>query len=72
MSGVQYATWHWEWMLVKGHNPVSVDGKSDNNDICQMFSDKYYKLYHMMLIYFRRLRIKLIKGYWIKIVVIVM
>ncbi len=29
----------------KRSQPVSVDGKADNNDICQMFTDKYDKLY---------------------------
>ncbi len=28
--------------------PVSVDGKADNNDICQMFSDTDDKLYNSM------------------------
>ncbi len=30
----------------KRSKPVSVDGKADNNDICQMFSDNYDKLYN--------------------------
>ncbi len=50
----------------KRSQPVSVDGKGEHNDICHIFSDKFDKLYivyHMMLIYFRRLSIKLIKRY---------
>ncbi len=30
----------------KRSQPVSVDGKAENNDICQMFSDKFDKLYN--------------------------
>ncbi len=29
---------------VKRSQPVSVNGKADNNDICQMYSDKYDQL----------------------------
>ncbi len=30
----------------KRSQPVSVDGRAENNNICQMFSDKYDKLYN--------------------------
>ncbi len=30
----------------KRSQPVSVDGKAENNDICQIFSDKFDKLYN--------------------------
>ncbi len=42
----------------KRSQPVSVDGKVDNNNICQIFSDKCDKMYnsvpYIMLIYFSR------------------
>ncbi len=30
----------------KKSQPVSVDGKADNNDICQIFGDRYDRLYN--------------------------
>ncbi len=50
----------------KRSQPVSVDGKADNNNICQMFSDKFDKLYNSILYdadIFQKIKDKLIKDY---------
>ncbi len=50
----------------KQSNPVSVDCMAGDEEISQLFSNKYgqlYIVYHMIRKYFRRLRERLMKEY---------